>query len=214
MNDILALCLQLASAAAATVPDSGLPALLPAGLMTDPARFLRLPDAADRLCTSLCRLSAFRPAGGPVPEAARDLMLGVLSFVCLQLHPDACRCRIPAAVHPSDSAALFRLLMSFLSVSTADLELGIRGEKFLRLWSGSGCTEMNNAYHIQARLSGIRAVGDDEGGFAIVLAGGGPYSGLYALSFGNLDADGLIFLAPSLPAFLFGGVGWDIFLDL
>ena len=214
MNDILVLCLQLASAAAASAPGSGLPALFPAGLMTDPVCFLHLPDAVYRLCASLCRLSSFRPASAPVPAAARNLMLGALSSVCLRLHPHACPCHIPATVHPADPDAVCRLLMSFLSVSTADLELGIRGEKFLHLWSGSGRVEMNSAYHIQSRLPGAQAAGDDEGGFAIVLAGGDPCSSLNAVSFDNLAADGLIFLAPSLSAFLFGGVGWDVFLDL
>ena len=77
MNDILILCLQLASAAAASISGSGLPVLLPAGLMANPVCFLRLPDAADRLCASLCRLSAFCPAGGPVPAAAHALILAL-----------------------------------------------------------------------------------------------------------------------------------------
>ena len=73
---------------------------------------------------------------------------------------------------------------------------------------------MNDAYHIQEYLPNAWAIGDDEGGYAIVRVKNRTNPGLYAVSFSDLEDDEKTFLAHSIPEFLFSGVGMDIFLDL
>ncbi len=67
---------------------------------------------------------------------------------------------------------------------------------------------------IQKYLPNAWAIGDDEGGFAIICVKNHTGPGLYAVSFGDLDDNEKIFLANSLSEFLFSGVGTDVFLDL
>ena len=96
----------------------------------------------------------------------------------------------------------------------ADLEISICGEKILRLWSAEGCIEMNEAYRIQEYMPSSWAVGDDEGGYAVVFAEEDGAVGLYAVSFSDLDDREKVFLAGSLSCFLHEGCGTDAFLSL
>ena len=69
-----------------------------------------------------------------------------------------------------------------MSISEDDMEFGICGEKVLRLWTTAGCCEMNKAYHIQEYPPDAWAIGDDEGGFAIIRVKDETKPGIYAVS--------------------------------
>lgn len=66
---------------------------------------------------------------------------------------------------------------------------------------------MNEAYGIQARLPAGLALGDDEGGNALVSWQKVEQGGLYLIPFGALDLSEGTYLAPSLRALLVEGVG-------
>ena len=96
----------------------------------------------------------------------------------------------------------------------SELELTIDGNKILRIWGASGCVEMNDAYNIQKYLPRSWAIGDDEGGYAIVYAiDDNEKTGVYAVSFSDLDDNEKIFIAPSLFYFLAKGTGIANFLS-
>lgn len=96
----------------------------------------------------------------------------------------------------------------------SELELSINRDKILRIWGASGCIEMNEAYNIQKYLPRSWAIGDDEGGYAIVYAiGDDDETGVYAVSFSDLDDNEKIFIAPSLFDFLTKGTGITTFLS-
>jgi hypothetical protein len=96
----------------------------------------------------------------------------------------------------------------------SELEISINGDKILRIWGASGCIEMNEAYNIQKYLPRSWAIGDDESGYAIVYSIAGDETGLYAVSFSDLDDHEKIFVAPSLFDFLVNGTGITTFLSL
>lgn len=96
----------------------------------------------------------------------------------------------------------------------SELEISIYGVKILRLWGASGCIEMNEAYNIQKYLPRSWAVGDDEGGYAVVYASEDGKTGVYAVPFSDLDDNEKIFIAPSLFDFLVKGIGAAVFLSL
>jgi len=80
---------------------------------------------------------------------------------------------------------------------------------YVRLWSPEGICEMNDAYNIQASLPGAFAIGDDEGGTALLLGQKAPHLGLYLMPFSCLEWGDGVFLAPTLEAFLSSGEGAD-----
>lgn len=88
-----------------------------------------------------------------------------------------------------------------------EAELLIGGRGYLRIWSPAGVLEMNEAYGIQARLPAGLALGDDEGGNALVSWQKVEQGGLYLIPFGALDLSEGTYLAPSLRALLVEGVG-------
>lgn len=95
----------------------------------------------------------------------------------------------------------------------SELEISIKNEKILRIWGATGCVEMNEAYNIQTYLPDSWAIGDDEGGYAIVYSKNNDKIGVYAISFGDLDENEKIFIASSLFELLVKGVGSDTFLS-
>ena len=95
-----------------------------------------------------------------------------------------------------------------------DEEISVCGEKILRLWTAAGCVEMNEAYGVQKRLPRAWAIGDDEGGYALVYAEGKKGVGLYAAPFSDLDDSDKTYLSDSLSDFLLKGVGLREFLSL
>ena len=72
---------------------------------------------------------------------------------------------------------------------------------------------MNEAYNIKTYLPDSWAIGDDEGGYAIVYSKNNDNIGVYAISFGDLDENEKIFIASSLFELLVKGVGSDTFLS-
>lgn len=105
--------------------------------------------------------------------------------------------------------------VEFLDIirENSELEISVNGDKILRIWGAAGCIEMNEAYNIQQYLPKSWAIGDDEGGYAIVYAQGINGVGVYAVSFSDLDDKEKIFIAPSLFDFLVKGIGINAFIS-
>lgn len=57
---------------------------------------------------------------------------------------------------------------------------------------------MNEAHDIQKYIPNSLAIGDDEGGMALLYIDGKEGFGLYTVGFGNLDIEETIKIAPSL----------------
>lgn len=143
-----------------------------------------------------------------------DAIIDAVAIVCKNAYLEAGAKYFPEPIELVGDDTVNHMLNSFLSVSENDLEISIREEKVLRLWTAAGCAEMNEVYNIQKYLPNAWAIGDDEGGFTIICVKNHTGPGLYAVSFGDLDDNEKIFLANSLSEFLFSGVGTDVFLDL
>lgn len=79
-----------------------------------------------------------------------------------------------------------------------ELEISIQDKKYIRIWGADGCVEMNEVYHIQKYIPNSLAIGDDEGGNAIIYAEGKNGFGVYAVAFNDLDTNEMIFIAQSL----------------
>ena len=69
------------------------------------------------------------------------------------------------------------------------------------------CIEMNEAHDIQKYIPNSLAIGDDEGGMALLYIDGKEGFGLYTVGFGNLDIEETIKIAPSLKVLLIDCVG-------
>lgn len=65
-----------------------------------------------------------------------------------------------------------------------EVEINVSGEKYIRIWSPAGCVEMNESYEIQDYIPDSLAVGDDEGGNALIYFEGKGGFGLYIVGFG------------------------------
>jgi hypothetical protein len=107
-------------------------------------------------------------------------------------------------------------LISFSSVSVPDdylklvekmteLEILVGRNKYIRIWGPLGCIEMNQAYQIQKYIPNSLAIGDDEGGMALVLMTGKNGYGLYSVGFGDLDASDAEYIDSSLGSWLTNG---------
>lgn len=88
-----------------------------------------------------------------------------------------------------------------------EIEILVSNEKYIRIWGASGCIEMNGAYLIQKYIPFSLAIGDDEGGNAIIYATGKSGFGLYLVAFNDLDVDEMIYISPTLRHFLTDGYG-------
>ena len=85
---------------------------------------------------------------------------------------------------------------------------------YIRIWGASDCIEMNEAYKVQNYLLHSLAIGDDEGGGALIYLQGKDGFGIYYNSFGNLDMEDAVKIAPSLTELLVNNVGVNILLDI
>lgn len=92
-----------------------------------------------------------------------------------------------------------------------ELEIWVNREKYMRIWGANGCIEMNAAYNIQKYIPDSLAIGDDECSNAVLYANGNNGFGVYMVSFGDLDADEMVYIADSLEAFFVNEEGMDIF---
>lgn len=94
-----------------------------------------------------------------------------------------------------------------------EMEIKVGNHKYIRIWGPSGCIEMNEAYNIQDFIPNSLAVGDDEGGSALIYLTGKDGFGLYITGFGDLDVDDAIKLAPTLRDLLVNHSGLEKLLD-
>ena len=92
-----------------------------------------------------------------------------------------------------------------------EIEIMVKDQKYIRIWGASGCIEMNSAYNIQKYIPDSLAIGDDECGNAVLYANGTNGFGVYMVSFGDLDADEMVYIADSLEAFFVKEEGIDTF---
>lgn len=88
-----------------------------------------------------------------------------------------------------------------------EIEILVSNEKYIRIWGANGCIEMNSAYLIQKYIPFSLAIGDDEGGNAIIYATGKRGFGLYLVAFNDLDDDEMVYISPTLRNFLVDGYG-------
>ena len=146
--------------------------------------------------------------------AAWDSIIDAIAFICKSAYlANGAKC-FPEPIELVHSSTIDHMLQSFLFCSEQDLEISINGEKILRLWTATGCAEMNDAYHIQRYIPNAWAIGDDEGGNAIIYVKGDNDIKLYAVSFSDLDDNDKVYIAPSLGDFLNDDIGVNIFLNL
>ena len=103
--------------------------------------------------------------------------------------------------------------LEFLEIikEKTEIEIMVKNEKYIRIWGASGCIEMNSAYNIQKYIPDSLAIGDDECSNAVLYANGANGFGVYMVSFGDLDADEMVYIADSLEAFFVKEEGIDIF---
>lgn len=146
--------------------------------------------------------------------AAWDSIIDAIAFICKSAYLTNGAKYFPEPIESVHSGTIDHMFQSFLFCSEQDLEISIHGEKILRLWTASGCVEMNDAYHIQKYLPNAWAIGDDECGNAIIYMKENNDIKLYAVSFSNLDDNDKKYIAPSLGDFLNDNIGLNVFLSL
>ncbi|MEO4046195.1 hypothetical protein AAFN46_03775 [Pseudomonas sp. CAU 1711] len=88
-----------------------------------------------------------------------------------------------------------------------DVEILVNQQKYVRIWGPARVLEMNEAYEVQKNIPTSLAIGDDEGGSALILMAGDHGFGLYKVGFGDLDVDDASYIAPSLEEFLINAIG-------
>ena len=132
--------------------------------------------------------------------------------------------RIAAAENASDEETIASLIafseivvpLEYLNLirKHSELELMVSGARTIRIWGASGCIEMNEAYHIQKYIPQSLAIGDDEGGNALIYATGHEGFGVYAVAFNDLEADAMKYISDSLVSSLVNGKGVQTLVDL
>lgn len=95
-----------------------------------------------------------------------------------------------------------------------ELEINIQSQKYIRIWGANRCIEMNEAYFIQKYIPYSLAIGDDEGGNAIIYAEGKNGFGVYAVAFNDLDINEMIFISNSLKEILISAEGIEKLIEL
>lgn len=94
-----------------------------------------------------------------------------------------------------------------------EVEINVKNEMYMRIWSPIGCIEMNEAYFVQKYLPKSLAIGDDEGGGTLIYLHGKEGFELYLCRFSDLDMDEAIMVASSLTELLVNNVGVDIVMS-
>ncbi|GKV56652.1 hypothetical protein NCCP2222_25990 [Sporosarcina sp. NCCP-2222] len=89
----------------------------------------------------------------------------------------------------------------------SDVEINISNQKYIRIWGAFGCKEMNEAYEVHKYLPNSLAIGDDEGGGALIYIQGKDGFGIYYNRFADLDIEEAVFIAPSLTEILVNNDG-------
>ena len=96
----------------------------------------------------------------------------------------------------------------------SDIEFNVNDQRYIRIWGASVCIEMNEAYDVQKHLPNSLAIGDDEGGGALIHLQGKDGLGIYYNRFADLDIEEAVKIAPSLTELLINNVGVDTLLDI
>ncbi|MBO2946263.1 SMI1/KNR4 family protein [Paenibacillus sp. F411] len=95
----------------------------------------------------------------------------------------------------------------------SDIEINVSDQMYIRIWGASGCLEMNEAYEVQKYLPNSIAIGDDEGGGALIYLEGKDGFGIYYTRFADLDIEEAVKITPSLTELLVNNVGLNTLLD-
>jgi hypothetical protein len=90
-----------------------------------------------------------------------------------------------------------------------EVEFEYKTGQYLRIWSPSGCQQMDEDYEIRENLPGAFPLGDD-GGALLYFHDGTQGPGIYIVDFGVLDTEGSTWVATSLSAILEEGSGMDV----
>ncbi|MEX3745737.1 MULTISPECIES: SMI1/KNR4 family protein [Lysinibacillus] len=98
--------------------------------------------------------------------------------------------------------------IEFIKVAT-EVEINVKNEMYIRIWGPADSIEMNEAYYIQKYIPNSLAIGDDEGGNALIYLEGKRGFGLYMVGFGNLNIVDAVLIAPSLTDLLVNNFGLD-----
>ncbi|ELR64590.1 hypothetical protein C942_02403 [Photobacterium marinum] len=69
---------------------------------------------------------------------------------------------------------------------------------------------MNEEYMVQDYIPNSLAIGDDEGGSALIIMTGNKGYGLYKVGFGDLDVDDAEYISASLSELLIDGFGAQV----
>lgn len=94
-----------------------------------------------------------------------------------------------------------------LVLQATEIELQHKDGHYIRIWGPMGCIEMDEGYGISRRIPGAIPIGDDGGGHVIIYANGRRGHGLYHVSYGNLNADDAIWIAPTLTDLIWNATG-------
>ena len=95
-----------------------------------------------------------------------------------------------------------------------EIEICVRNQRYIRIWGANNCMGMNEAYFIQKYIPNSLAIGDDEGGNALIYAEGKNGFGVYAVAFNDLGVDEMIFIAESLTEMLVSAKGIEKLIKL
>ncbi|MGG0386289.1 SMI1/KNR4 family protein [Priestia filamentosa] len=130
------------------------------------------------------------------------------------------RFRVDVIGKPSSEKEIEKLKVSspidvcegYLSIvrKGADVEINVDEEMYIRFWDAESCIGMNEGYKIQEYIPNSLAIGDDEGGEAIIYATGHKGFGLYIVGFGALDVDECKYISRYLEDLLVNNKGIEV----
>lgn len=95
-----------------------------------------------------------------------------------------------------------------------EIEICVNHKKYIRIWGGTGCIEMNDSYKIQKYIPNSLAIADDECCNVLLYANGKEGFGLYMVSLSDLDAEEMVYISRSLKNFFVSAEGVKIFQSI
>ncbi len=121
---------------------------------------------------------------------------------------------LPEAIKKLKDFSSIEVPVDYIEIvdEATEIEISVRKEQYIRIWSPEGCIEMNESYNVQTFIPNSLAIGDDEGGNALLYMTGNKGFGIYLTGFGNLDADDATYISISLRELLINGDGVDTIL--
>ncbi|WP_309383698.1 hypothetical protein [Cerasicoccus frondis] len=90
-----------------------------------------------------------------------------------------------------------------------DVEIGVDGQFHIRIWGPLRIIEMIEAYDVYKYIPTSLAIGDNEGGQALIYMQGEKGFGIYKSGFGDLDAEDAVWISKDLTSLLVDGEGLD-----